>query len=124
MHDIGKIGIPDAILLKEGPLTDSEWQEMRTNPEKGRGIDPGATEILFDTLGQVRANDAPPGNEAAQALGLGLPLSRLIVSAHSGRLGVESAPGAGSTFWIRLPLASAEPSGAAASHSSASDCPV
>ena len=35
LYDIGKIGIPDAILLKEGPLTDSEWQEMRTHPEKG-----------------------------------------------------------------------------------------
>ena len=35
LHDIGKIGIPDAILLKEGPLTDSEWLEMRTHPEKG-----------------------------------------------------------------------------------------
>lgn len=35
LHDIGKIGISDAILLKEGPLTDSEWQEMRTHPEKG-----------------------------------------------------------------------------------------
>ena len=38
LHDIGKIGIPDAILLKEGPLTDSEWQEMRTHPEKGYRI--------------------------------------------------------------------------------------
>ena len=35
LHDIGKIGIPDAILLKPGPLTDSEWAELRTHPEKG-----------------------------------------------------------------------------------------
>jgi PAS domain S-box-containing protein len=92
--------------------------------DTGRGIDPGATEFLFDTLGQVRATDAPLSNEEAQALGLGLPLSRLIVSAHCGRLGVKSTPGAGSTFWIRLPLASAKPSGAAAPHSSDSTCPV
>lgn len=38
LHDIGKIGIPDAILLKHGPLTDSQWQEMRTHPEKGYRI--------------------------------------------------------------------------------------
>ncbi len=38
LHDIGKIGIPDAILLKQGPLTDGEWQEMRTHPEKGYHI--------------------------------------------------------------------------------------
>lgn len=35
LHDIGKIGVPDAILLKPGPLTDSEWGEIRTHPEKG-----------------------------------------------------------------------------------------
>lgn len=35
LHDIGKIGIPDAILLKQEPLTETEWQEMRTHPEKG-----------------------------------------------------------------------------------------
>ena len=38
LHDIGKIGIPDAILLKQGPLTDGEWQEMRTHPDKGYNI--------------------------------------------------------------------------------------
>ena len=38
LHDIGKIGIPDAILLKEERLTESEWEEMRTHPEKGYRI--------------------------------------------------------------------------------------
>lgn len=38
LHDIGKIGISDAILLKQGPLTDSEWQEMRAHPEMGYRI--------------------------------------------------------------------------------------
>lgn len=32
LHDIGKLGIPDAILLKEGPLTDDEWVVMRKHP--------------------------------------------------------------------------------------------
>ena len=38
LHDIGKIGIPDAILLKRGPLTEEEWVVMRTHPEIGSRI--------------------------------------------------------------------------------------
>src|SRR5438067_2764858 len=38
LHDIGKIGIPDAILLKPGPLTADEWKIMRTHPEIGRRL--------------------------------------------------------------------------------------
>ncbi|MDO9088283.1 MAG: PAS domain S-box protein [Anaerolineaceae bacterium] len=32
LHDIGKMGIPDRILLKPGPLSDEEWVEMRKHP--------------------------------------------------------------------------------------------
>ena len=37
-HDIGKIGIPDQILFKPGPLTDDEWRQMRRHPEIGHRI--------------------------------------------------------------------------------------
>ncbi|MEG6522282.1 sensor domain-containing diguanylate cyclase/phosphohydrolase [Desulfotomaculum sp. 1211_IL3151] len=38
VHDLGKVGIPDAILFKEGPLTQEEWSVMRQHCEKGYRI--------------------------------------------------------------------------------------
>jgi putative nucleotidyltransferase with HDIG domain len=38
LHDIGKIAIPDAVLLKEGPLTSADWIVMRSHPEEGARI--------------------------------------------------------------------------------------
>ena len=38
LHDIGKVGVPDAILYKPLPLTQKEWQQMRKHPEVGADI--------------------------------------------------------------------------------------
>jgi PAS domain S-box-containing protein len=38
LHDIGKVGIPDAILQKQGPLDDQEWQLMRQHPIVGERV--------------------------------------------------------------------------------------
>jgi putative two-component system response regulator len=38
MHDVGKIGIPDAVLRKPGPLDAEEWVTMRRHPEIGAEI--------------------------------------------------------------------------------------
>jgi putative nucleotidyltransferase with HDIG domain len=35
LHDVGKIGIPDKVLLKPGPLSEAEWAVMRNHPEMG-----------------------------------------------------------------------------------------
>jgi putative two-component system response regulator len=52
MHDIGKIGIPDRILLKQGPLTEEEWAIMRLHTVYGGKI-LERSDIGFLRLGEV-----------------------------------------------------------------------
>ena len=53
LHDIGKIGVADAVLRKPGPLDEFEWEEMRRHPELGynilQGIDflKDAAEVVY-----------------------------------------------------------------------------
>lgn len=47
----------------------------------------------------------PACQGADGGLGLGLAIAKVIIEQHQGQVGVESAPGRGSTFWFTLPLA-------------------
>jgi len=47
MHDVGKMGIPDAILLKPGKLNPAEWEIMKTHAEIGAHILSGSTSELL-----------------------------------------------------------------------------
>ncbi len=67
LHDVGKIGVPDAILLKDGPLSEEEWDVMRTHPELGRKILADvpfmgeATEIVFSHQEKFDGSGYPRG---------------------------------------------------------------
>ena len=47
MHDVGKIGIPDSILLKPGPLDAAEWKTMKTHTTLGAEILSGHDSLLI-----------------------------------------------------------------------------
>jgi putative nucleotidyltransferase with HDIG domain len=67
LHDIGKIGVPDAILLKRGSLTEEEWAHMRRHVQYGadilRGIDflQGATKIVAQHHERYDGSGYPSG---------------------------------------------------------------
>jgi two-component system sensor histidine kinase BaeS len=66
--------------------------------DTGEGIDPDAQAHVFDRFYQ-----ADPSREG-RGTGLGLAIARGIVRAHGGSIDLESVPGAGSVFTVRLPL--------------------
>jgi hypothetical protein len=70
-------------------------------PDTGRGLEPDALTRLFAPFERLDADTEIHGT------GLGLTVSRSLVEAMGGTIGVESTPGVGSTFWLEL--AGAEP---------------
>jgi len=55
MHDLGKVGIPDAILQKPGPLTDEEWVVMRTHTTTGARILKGSKVHFIQMAARIAA---------------------------------------------------------------------
>ena len=53
MHDVGKIGIPDHILLKPGRLSEEEWQVMRRHPQIGADIIGQHSDELLQTAASI-----------------------------------------------------------------------
>jgi signal transduction histidine kinase len=70
-----------------------------TVSDDGPGIDPAAMPHLFERFRQAQSQTS----DRDQGVGLGLFISKAIVEAHGGSIGVESRPGQGSTFWFTLP---------------------
>ncbi len=81
LHDVGKIGVPDAILGKAGKLTDKEWTMMRRHPEIGAeilgGMDflEGAIPVVLHHHEQFDGSGYPSGLK-----GLAIPLAARLFS--------------------------------------------
>ncbi|MGA9112896.1 MAG: HAMP domain-containing sensor histidine kinase, partial [Candidatus Dormiibacterota bacterium] len=90
------------------------WVEIRATTSEGRcrvcvrdggvGLRPEEVERLFTPFERLSA-----AASAVEGTGLGLALSKSLVEAMSGSIGVESVLGRGSTFWVELPEAAPAP---------------
>jgi two-component system, NtrC family, sensor histidine kinase KinB len=84
----GTLHLPD--------LDDREWIIFWVR-DRGPGIPPQYHERIFEKFGQVR-------ERKVRGTGLGLTFCKLAVESHGGRIWLQSAEGAGSTFALALPL--------------------
>jgi len=68
--------------------------------DKGMGIPPEMCAEVFNIFGSSRRK----GTAGEKSFGLGLSICKQIVEAHNGKIWVQSKPGAGSVFYVELPL--------------------
>lgn len=83
MHDVGKIGIPDAILLKPGKLTPAEWQVMQTHTTIGGDILDGDDSDLLRMAREIALSHHEKWDGSGYPLGLAgtaIPLTGRIVA--------------------------------------------
>jgi PAS domain S-box-containing protein len=71
--------------------------------DKGPGLPAEEQGRIWERFHRAKGIEAQSGSGVG--LGLGLYICRMIIERHHGLVGVESAPGQGSTFWFTLPLA-------------------
>jgi signal transduction histidine kinase/PAS domain-containing protein len=71
--------------------------------DEGPGLPAEEQERIWERFHRVEGIEVQSGSGVG--LGLGLHICRTIIERHQGQVGVESAPGRGSTFWFTLPLA-------------------
>ena len=67
--------------------------------DTGPGIPPELQQQVFDEFFQI----GTPGRDRRRGLGLGLAIVKRVAELHGGRVGLDSAPARGATFWMLLP---------------------
>ena len=105
-------GTPVAVSLEVAPATaDGGGRVLLAVADQGPGMTEADRAQVFERF--YRAD--PSRTRSAGGTGLGLSIVAALVAAHGGRVGVQSAPGAGSRFLVQLPLHEDGPAPAAGS---------
>jgi signal transduction histidine kinase len=73
--------------------------------DQGPGLPPDQHEHIWERFHQVHGIQERGG--VVSGLGLGLHISKMIIEQHHGRVGIDSVPGKGATFWFDLPFSRA-----------------
>ncbi|MEA4882841.1 MAG: diguanylate cyclase [Clostridia bacterium] len=81
LHDIGKVGIPDEVLKKPGPLDPGEWEIMKKHPEIGARIVQGSYELKHISEAVLHHHEKWDGSGYPHGLaGVEIPLASRILS--------------------------------------------
>jgi hypothetical protein len=81
LHDVGKLGIPKAILVKDGPLTESEWALIKTHPAIGLAILRRAGQFKRELLGVLYHHERMDGSGYPHGLvGDAIPIEARVVA--------------------------------------------
>jgi len=82
-------------------LANDATTALLTVTDHGPGIAPADQQHIFEPFHRADPSRA----RSTGGVGLGLAIVSAIAAAHGGTVGVDSGPGPGATFWVRLPLA-------------------
>jgi two-component system, sensor histidine kinase and response regulator len=98
----------EVVVHVEAAAGDPDSTRLRlTIHDTGIGIPPEAQQRIFESFTQADTSTT----RRYGGTGLGLAISKQLVELMGGRIGVESAPGQGATFWIELPFGRQSASG-------------